>query len=164
MIYVMKCLKAQEHKKTVKIWIGDDRYVVNNPDKWNANELQFDLAEKIYDNIRSSNDDVARIAKNYGWKVENVQKVKDHVFYNTHMLDRHGPECAEYKRFDGNLNQALAWKKMENNLASAQDKTWLAHEFAECHHEQKFNSGYTEAHERVQSRFDGAPWQNNDQT
>ena len=67
----------------------------------------------------------------------------------------------EYKQFDATLQQALAWKKMENHLGSPQDKTWFANKFAELHHEQKFNSGYNEAHERAQSYFDESPWLDN---
>ena len=38
---------------------------------------------------------------------------------------------------------------------------WLMHEYAEQHHEKTHNCGYSEAHDRAQKRFDGAPWKNN---
>jgi len=38
------------------------------------------------------------------------------------------------------------------------DITWIKHEFAERHHELKYGSGYSEAHDRAQSRYDGHPW------
>lgn len=34
------------------------------------------------------------------------------------------------------------------------------HECAERHHKLKYGSGYNEAHNRAQTRFDGAPWEN----
>ena len=37
---------------------------------------------------------------------------------------------------------------------------WIKHECAERHHELKYDSGYTEAHERAQSRSEGYPWEN----
>ena len=40
------------------------------------------------------------------------------------------------------------------------DVTWIKHECAERHHELKYGSGYNEAHNRAQTRFDGAPWEN----
>lgn len=74
------------------------------------------------------------------------------------MLDRYGPEEAEYARFDSNLRQGLAWKRLENGLGSPDDVEWVAHEISELHHEQKFGSGYTEAHDLAQKKFDGNPW------
>lgn len=49
-----------------------------------------------------------------GVRFEFVKKVKDHVFYNEHCLDRYAPmEPPEYKRFDLDIKQALAWKRLE---------------------------------------------------
>ena len=38
---------------------------------------------------------------------------------------------------------------------SQNDIEWIKHECAERHHELKYDSGYSEAHERDQSRYDG---------
>lgn len=35
---------------------------------------------------------------------------------------------------------------------------WIKHECAERHHELKFDSGYSEAHDHAQRSFDGASW------
>ena len=35
----------------------------------------------------------------------------------------------------------------------------MKHECAERHHELKYGSGYSEAHDQAQSRFDSAPWE-----
>ena len=35
----------------------------------------------------------------------------------------------------------------------------MKHECAERHHELNYGSGYSEAHDQAQSRFDGAPWE-----
>ena len=66
----------------------------------------------------------------------------------------------ERKRFDAALDQALAWKRLETGTHIQDDVTWIKHECAERHHELKYDSGYTEAHERAQSRYDGYPWEN----
>ena len=63
--------------------------------------------------------------------------------------------------FDPDLQQALAWKRLEYGVYTEEDKIWLMHEYAEQHHEKIQNSGYFEAHDRAQKRFDGAPWNNN---
>ena len=58
------------------------------------------------------------------------------------------------------LEQALAWKRLETGTHTQDDVTWIKHECAERHHELKYDSGYSEAHERAQSRYDGFPWEN----
>jgi hypothetical protein len=58
------------------------------------------------------------------------------------------------------LEQALAWKRLETGTHTQDDVTWIKHECAERHHELKYGSGYNEAHNRAQTRFDGAPWEN----
>ena len=58
------------------------------------------------------------------------------------------------------LEQALAWKRLESGTHNPQDITWIKHECAERYHELKYNSGYSEDHNRAQSRFDGYPWEN----
>lgn len=127
------------------------------PSRKNADELQFKLAEKIYDSIRESDTDICDIAENLGFKADNIKNVKDHVFYNEHNLDRYGPDEIEHKRFDATLEQALAWKRLESAIHTQDDVTWIKHECAERHHELKYDSGYSEAHERAQSRYDGYP-------
>jgi hypothetical protein len=46
-------------------------------------------------------------------------------------------------RFDPNLQQALAWKRLETGTHTQDDITWIKHECAERHHELKYDSGYS---------------------
>lgn len=39
-----------------------------------------------------------------------------------------------------------------------EDLTWLKHELAERHHEQRYNAGYDESHNRAEKRWTGEPW------
>ena len=68
-------------------------------------------------------------------------------------------EPVEYRRFDPDIQQALAWKRLETGTHTQDDITWIKHECAERHHELKYGSGYSEAHDQAQSRFDGARWE-----
>lgn len=61
-------------------------------------------------------------------------------------------------RFDPDLNQALAWKRLEAGIHTEYDIEWIKHECAERHYELKHDSGYREVHNRAQTRFNGAPW------
>jgi hypothetical protein len=159
-VEVMKELETQSSKNRIEIQVGDQIYMIKNPSRQNADELKFKLAEKIYDSIRESDTDLGDIASNLGFKAENIKKVKAHIFYNEHDLDRYGPDEIEHKRFDATLEQALAWKRLEAGTHNPDDVTWIKHECAERHHELKYGSGYSEAHNRAQSRYDGYPWEN----
>lgn len=134
-------------------------YILKNPYRESANELSYKLADKIYDSIRSCDTNICDIAENLGFKADNIKTVKDHVFYNEHDLDRYGPDD-DLPRFDPYLQQALAWKRLEAGTHTQADITWIKHECAERHHELKYGSGSNEAHDRTQTRFDGAPWEN----
>lgn len=122
-----------------------------------------DSADELYDAIRASDSDVSKIAQNTGIKPENIQKVKDHIFYNEHLLDKYIDYGipAERARFDSNLNQAMAWQRLEAGTHSEADITWLRHETAEHWHELKHNSGYSESHNAAERKWPGNPWEEN---
>jgi hypothetical protein len=157
---VMRELDPQSSKKRIDVQVGDQIYSLKNPYGEGPYELGDKLADQIYESIRESDTDICDIAQNLGFKADNIKKVKDHVFYNEHDLDRYGPDQIERKQFDPNLQQALAWKRLETETHTQHDVTWIKHEYAERHHELKYASGYNEAHNRAQTRFDGAPWEN----
>ena len=157
---VMRELDRQSSKKRIYVQVGDQIYILKNPYHEGPYELGDKLADQIYYSIRESDTDICDIAQNLGFKADNIKNVKDHVFYNEHDLDRYGPDEIEHKRFDATLEQALAWKRLETGTHTQDDVTWIKHECAERHHELKYDSGYSEAHERAQSRYDGYPWEN----
>ena len=100
------------------------------------------------------------IAKNTGYKRENIQKVKEHVFYKTHRLDRYVSfgEPVQIKRFDATEDKARAWKRLEEGTQTKEDLTWLKHEKAEQWYEQKHKAGYSESHDNAESYWSGNPW------
>ena len=160
---VMKELSKQSSNNRIEIQVGDQIYTIKNPYREDAYELGYKLADQIYDSIRESDTDICDIAENLGFKADNIKNVKDHVFYQKHELDQYVSlgEASEYKRFDPYIQQALAWKRLETGTYTQDDITWIKHECTERHHELKYGSGYSEAHNRAQTRFDGAPWENN---
>lgn len=81
-------LENQKDQKVVVVKIGDKTYTLNNPYKDGADELQYKLAEKLYNDCRKDNKDVSEIAEKNTLKKENVQKCKDHIFNNEHLLDQ----------------------------------------------------------------------------
>ena len=105
-------------------------------------------------------EDVARIADVTGFGSRNIRKVKDHVFFNEHILDRYVDLGipAEVRRFDSSLDQANAWRRLESGAHTAEDIEWLKHEVAESWYERRHNSGYSEAHNAAERRYRGSPW------
>lgn len=93
--------------------------------------------------------------------MQNIQKIKDHVFYNEHLLDKY----VDYgippirARFDSNINQAQAWKRLEQGNFTKEDTTWMKHEIAERWYEKKHDSGYSAAHEAAEKKWTGNPWE-----
>lgn len=76
----------------------------------------------MYDTIRANDADVNQISQNTGIKAENIQTVKDHVFFDEHSLDRYVDlgVPAEWGRFDSDLDMAnLRWRSFDGlNLES----------------------------------------------
>lgn len=157
---VMDELESQRDKKTVTITLGDKVYEIKNPYKDGAMDLQDELAKQLYKEFRKDKKDVAEIAEKNTLKKENVQKCKDHIFNNEHILDRyeHLGIPIEVKKFDPNLNQALAWQRFKDGIPTEADLEWLKHEFLEQAYEAKNYAGYKECHNYAQKRFNGDPW------
>jgi hypothetical protein len=113
-------------------------------------------ADEAYETIRQSTTDVESIASNMGIKPTNIQKVKQHLFYAEHLLDRyvHVGVPAEMRRFDSDLGIANAWKRLEQGNETAADRQLLRHEAAEAYLMRKWHDqSYNRAHTRVQKRF-----------
>jgi hypothetical protein len=113
-------------------------------------------AEELYDTIRKNTTDVQEIAKNTGYKPENIQKIKDHLFYDKHVLDRFVDlgVPAETKRFEADIRMANLWNEMANGSVSNKARQLLYHEIAERKYMQIWNNqSYNKAHEAVQKLF-----------
>ena len=153
-------LEIKQHQKTVKIDVAGKTYMIENADRMGVDQLENKLAEQMYNSIRDNHKDISDIAGNLGFKADNIKNVKDHVFYNEHVLDRyaHLGDDPVVQRFDPDLKQALAWKRFEIGEHTPEDMEWLKHEYAERFIESTYDAGYTESHDRAQSRFDGNPW------
>ena len=139
-----------------------DKTDLQTTQKLEENSISWDnlSAEQKYDEIRESITDVDAIARNTGYKKENVQNCKNYVFHNTHKLDRYEflGEPVQTKRFDPDDPQAQAWKRLETGTYSPEYLTWLKHEKAEQWYEQKHDAGYSESHDKAEKHWSGNPW------
>jgi len=46
----------------------------------NYQELNFELANRIYELIRQSDEDICKIVSNIEFRTNNIKNIKDHVF------------------------------------------------------------------------------------
>jgi hypothetical protein len=99
--------------------------------------------------------DVRAIAESTGFKPQNIQKVKNHLFYDEHLLDRYVDYGipAQMKRFDSDLAIANAWKRLEIGTHTVDDIKLLKHETAEAWYMRKHGPGYTKAHNAADKRY-----------
>ena len=92
-------------------------------------------ADEAYEAIRQSTSDVETIARNTGIKPENIQKVKNHIFHEEHLLDRYVDVGVptEMQRFDSELGIANASKRLEQWTFTEADRQLSRHEAAEAY-------------------------------
>ena len=112
-------------------------------------------ADELYDAIRSITTDVGEIAKYTRIKRENIQKVKDHLFYNLHILDRYVDlgEPTIIARFDSSSTIAQSWERLRTGTFTRADLQLLRHEAAEANRMRHWGPGYNQAHTAAHKRY-----------
>ena len=110
---------------------------------WEQQEHEDKLAAKMYEEIRASKNDVAKISENLNMPEFQAQRVKDHLFYNKHQL-KHG---AGFERFDPDFEIANAWKRLEAGTHKEADLQIFKHEHFESKFEGIFKTDYHTAHD-----------------
>lgn len=66
------------------------------------------IAEKLYDGIRNNKSDVKKISENLGIDEKEVARIKNYLFVDEHQIGD------EIRRFDGNYEQAVSWRRLES--------------------------------------------------
>ena len=125
-----------------------------NPDSYDDKEREkADRHAKMYYEAirnRTSDSDVKNIAKNTGYKEENIRLIKQHIFLNEHNMGD-----GVIKRFDADYNMAQSWFRLiEGKDIQEHDILLLKHEFVELKYMSKSpDITYDEAHKVAQRRF-----------
>jgi hypothetical protein len=107
-------------------------------------------AESMYNSIRNTTDDVSSIAKNTGMTEQQIQRIKDHVFNNEHILSD------GTKQFAPDYDIAQSWNKLKNGTYGQNDIDLLNHELFESKFEGIFKTNYQTAHDATISS--GRTW------
>ena len=104
----------------------------------------WEKAESMYDLIRFDPNDISLIAKNTGWKESIITRVKNHLFFKDHMLDR------GLSRFDADPAIVNAWDRLKTGDYTASDINLLRHEQFESRFEGIFGTDYRVAHDAAE--------------
>jgi len=106
-------------------------------------------AELYYDEIRKRDSDIEAIAANTDFALDDVRKIKEHVFFNKYALGG-----LEDERFDADYDMAVSWQRLiEGTSIQEMDIVMLNHELLE--HTLMNNQGmtYASAHREAEKLF-----------
>jgi filamentous hemagglutinin len=101
-----------------------------------------------YESIRTATDDVSTIAKNLGVPEFQVERVKDHLFFNEHTM-RDG----SVGRFDPDAGIAETWSRFQSGTFKQEDIQLFKHEYFESRFEGIFRQDYGVSHDKTQIRY-----------
>ena len=94
-----------------------------NPDSIEAEQHAF----RYYGLVRSMKTDCKRIAANTGFREQDIQRVKNHIFYKEHEL-----YDGEVSRFYPSYHMAQSWQRLiDGRDIQTRDIILLNHEFLE---------------------------------
>ncbi len=106
-------------------------------------------ASTFYDKICTNDSDVITIAKISGMSVQNIQQIKNHVFFNRHIK-----WDGSVGRFDPDYNMAVAWKRLLDGNPNETDILLLKHELLESQYEKEYNLTADKAHRMASETYD----------
>ena len=92
-------------------------------------DFEIGWANRAYDRIRASDDDIASVAETagkYGFSTEDIITIKNHVFRDEHLLDLYGDDIVG--PFDANPRMAEAWQRLADGNPHPADIALLNHE------------------------------------
>ena len=136
--------KSKLASKVRKASTGGKRYL-----PYDSDDKKDVAAAKEYRKISRRND-AEQIAMNSGMKVEEIQQIKRHIFYNKHKTyDGYGMLTPDY-------DMAVAWKRLHEGNSEERDLLLLKHELLESTLEKEYNLTISEAHARATEKYDWA--------
>ena len=110
-------------------------------------------AMRFYEKMLENNEDVVKISKNIGWSIKDVQDVKRHM-----MQDEIKFKDGSARKFDADIDQALAWKRMiEGKNIKPTDILLAQHELLECKIMREQHFVFEDAHALANLKFN---WEN----
>ena len=106
------------------------------------NKRQKAHAKLFYEEVRHKTSDVASISENTNFSIDDIQKVKEHIFFNEYLLGSDVPE-----RFDPDYDMAVSWQRLtEGKAIQEMDLVLLDHELMEYKLMKEKGLSYSKAH------------------
>jgi hypothetical protein len=99
-------------------------------------------ANSAYDGIRANPDaeviashlgDVERLDGSTGFSVEEIRRIRDHIFFEEHPLSDYDGGVV-HQRYDASPDMAEAWLRLRSGHPLSEDIALLEHEAAEAHY------------------------------
>lgn len=107
-------------------------------------------AELYYAEVRKRDGDIKAIAKNTGFSVSDIHKIKRHIFINEYKLDGE-----TLKRFDPDYDMAVSWQRLiDGKDIQEMDIVMLKHELMEYGLMKDKNMSYFDAHKEAEKVYD----------
>ncbi len=106
---------------------------------------RLDTINREYENIRLDTTDISKIAQNTGMPEWKVGRIKEHVFFNEHILD------SGLNRFDPDPDPDIAdaWYRLTSGNYNQNDINLLNHEYFESKFERFYKTDYRTAHSKT---------------
>jgi len=106
-------------------------------------------ARVYYEEIRKRTTDIAVIARNTGFRVSDIRKIKRHVFFNEYNLGK-----KKLSRFDPDYDMAVSWQRLiDGKDIHEMDIVLLKHELMEYGLMNEKHLSYDEAHEIAERTY-----------
>lgn len=149
---------TQKHKDTLKNGLTSNnsnviiketggKYTIGSDAWFKQQEERDKKAKKAYKEIAQA-DNTQKIATISGFSIEEIQQIKNHVFFDEHIL------YSGKDKFFPDYNMAVAFKRLENGIPEERDILLLKHELFESQCEKKYNLTASEAHAMATEKYD----------
>ncbi len=111
--------------------------------------MQENHAKLYYEEIRRRTGDVSAIAKNSGLSVEDITKIKQHMFFNKYDLGQNEPTV-----FDPSYDMAESWQRLIDGKGILEmDGIMLKHELMEYELMNEQGLDYKTAHNMAEAVY-----------
>lgn len=147
--------KELDAQNKAKAGIDEENEKHSSGGKFDVGTYEWEMsrnsqAEKYYEKIRET-DDIKAISKSSGMSENDIEQIKNHVFYNKHKL-----YDGTVDKFDPDYDMAVAWKRLTEGIPEDRDILLLKHELLESQMEKEYNLTAAEAHKKATETYDWA--------
>ena len=122
------------------------KYTVGDPE-WALR--REDETVEFYEYVRKQDTDIKRIANAAKMSVQDVTQIKNHIFFNKHIM-WDGSYALFYPQYD----MAVAWQRLSTGTPNETDLLLLKHELLESQYEKEYNLTADQAHRMATKTYD----------